>query len=322
MKYTNKTGISRVTAAALSTDEYDPGKGDYTPSSLNRPPYMARLTRNHEDEIEVDVSDLGKMFGGNATHAMLEAAGRKPEFKDTMIVEERFYAKCGEFVVGPKLDIYEKDTFVLRDYKNTTVFKLTTDEHWAMPDWPDVERQLNIEAWTLRANGFKVEKLVVEAFLTDWHESRVATDAHYPKKQIVTRQFPLWSDDKCFTHISDRIRLHEEGRVRPLENIPECTPEETWEKPTVYALMKEGRKSAVKLNADRERLRDYAVVKGFAELQADDPTSSDFRFKKGYSIVKRIGSRPRCEKYCNVSKFCPAWKKFKAAREAEKAEVK
>ena len=316
MKYTNNHKISRVTAAALSTDDYHPGKGDYTPSSLIRPPYMARLLRENTDKVEVDVSDLGKLFTGNAVHALLEKIGNLPEFKDTMIVEKRFYAMCQEFMIGPKLDIYEKDTCVLRDYKTTTVYKMTTDDHWVFPDWPDVETQLNIEAWVLRANGMRVNKLEVEAFLTDWHKSRCDTDAHYPKKQIMTRKFDLWSDDKCFSYILTRCLMHEDAKILPLDRIPECTAEETWEKPTVFALMKQGRKSAVKLSSNEDDLLDHAFRKSFAGRGV-----AGIILNKGYSIVKRIGTRTRCQDYCNASKFCPAFKKFKAAREAEKVQV-
>ena len=82
------------------------------------------------------------------------------------------------------------------------------------------------------------------------------------------------------------------------DDLPACTPEERWHKEDTYAVMKEGRKSAVR------------VFKTHGDAQAYiDSKMLDNK----HSIVKREGTDNRCENYCNVNKWCPYYKSKHAA---------
>ncbi len=78
----------------------------------------------------------------------------------------------------------------------------------------------------------------------------------------------------------------EAGEVSP------CTPEEWWERPTRFAVMKRGQKRAVRLYDTREEAEDNAT-------------------KAGLYVEERPGSSVRCESYCRVASFCPQYTKIR-----------
>jgi len=82
-------------------------------------------------------------------------------------------------------------------------------------------------------------------------------------------------------------RLH--GVVKELHDSP-CTDEERWHRPDSYAVMKEGRKSALRVFAAE------GVAQAFIENHAD---------AKKLSIEFRQGKDIRCESYCQVRAVCP-----------------
>jgi hypothetical protein len=72
-----------------------------------------------------------------------------------------------------------------------------------------------------------------------------------------------------------------------------------WEKPSTYAVMKEGRKTAVRVFDTKEEALNF--------ISETYPT-----LKEAYNInlVTRLGKRIRCEEYCNVSSFCSQYQEY------------
>lgn len=69
--------------------------------------------------------------------------------------------------------------------------------------------------------------------------------------------------------------------------IPECSAEERWQKKDVYAVKKEGRKSAVKLFDTQKEAEERIVELG-----------------KGHYLEIRRGESMKCKNYCLCAKFC------------------
>jgi hypothetical protein len=82
---------------------------------------------------------------------------------------------------------------------------------------------------------------------------------------------------------------------RGQEDAARVLGDERWAKPDVHAVMKKGRKSAV-------RLYDTA-----AEALAHAAQAASFQSSFG------AGRSTRCEFYCNVSKFCAQFQSLTAA---------
>jgi hypothetical protein len=85
--------------------------------------------------------------------------------------------------------------------------------------------------------------------------------------------------------------MHQEAENTPSDKLLPCTPEERWERPTRYALMKKGRKRAIKLY-DTEEDANGAVK------------------EKDHYVEYRKGESVRCENYCPVKEFCNQYKEM------------
>jgi hypothetical protein len=101
-------------------------------------------------------------------------------------------------------------------------------------------------------------------------------------------------------YIKDRVLLHQSCIGLKDDDLPPCAPEEMWEEPTKYAVMKKGRKSAVRVLGSMEDAEKYMEDKGLST--------------KIHSITVRPGSRKRCDSYCNVNQWCNRYKEYKNAR--------
>ena len=75
--------------------------------------------------------------------------------------------------------------------------------------------------------------------------------------------------------------------------LPPCTPDQMWEKETVYALKKEGAVRAKSLHQSLEEAEEALEKAG-----------------KGFFIETRPGERTRCKYYCPVSNYCQQYKTY------------
>jgi hypothetical protein len=111
-----------------------------------------------------------------------------------------------------------------------------------------------------------------------------ARNPEYPQAQVVNVPIRLWEASTALEFMRQRIKLHQQAQ-NALE-LPLCTGEERWAKPDVYAVMKAGRKSAVKLCTTEDEALTLAC--------------SD----KNFYVVYRPGMSVRCEAYCSCLPFC------------------
>ena len=104
---------------------------------------------------------------------------------------------------------------------------------------------------------------------------------------------PLWDYEKQDEFIKKRVGLHSEAyfEMDTDGNLPDCTPEEMWEKTTTYAVKKDG------------GVRAKSVHQTMADAEVALPA-------KGYFIEVREGERTRCANYCQVSQFCNQYQTY------------
>jgi hypothetical protein len=104
---------------------------------------------------------------------------------------------------------------------------------------------------------------------------------------------PLWSQEEREAYVKSRLTLHNDAyfSANSDDTLPECTADEMWEKPTTYAVKKDG----------GVRAKSVHLTKEDAE-KAMPP--------KGYIIEVREGDRTRCSSFCSVSKFCDQYQTY------------
>lgn len=279
MIITNKHGLPESVINALSRN-YPPIKHRMSVTDLVNAPLIRQLKSKHWEELEEDASDRLWMLLGTSLHYILEQHSPDDAFE-----EEKLTATYGKYTIVGKSDLYHNG--VVTDWKTTSVYS------FLLGDKPEWIAQLNVYAYLWRYNGFPVTKLQVNAILRDWSKGKTFKNDNYPKIPFMQIDIPLWDIKVIEDYIAERIALHEQIPA------PECTPEERWERPTTYAVMKEGRKSAI-------RVFDTELE---AELELSCQEEKSKKNDK-FSIEVRKGENVRCENYCMVNKFCPYYQNY------------
>lgn len=296
MKLTNKYNLPQALVAAVMNDPYS-FDGDRSTTSLIKPPRIYQLYKRHDLEMEEDVSDCIWRLVGNNTHSILERAGKLIEkfkhiFGQTVVVEKRYYTDVLGWRIGGKIDLYEKSVGRLTDWKVTTVWSVT---HGIKPEY---KQQLNINAYLMCANGISfIKQLWLVAILRDWSKHKVEYGTDYPKCQVVVQDIKLWPYLETERFVAERVRLHQESENMPDDKLLSCTDAERWKRDDKYAVMKKGRKRALRVLSSQEDAETWIKNNN-----------------RGDRIDFREGSFPRCEDYCNAAPWCNQWQAIKNRR--------
>jgi PD-(D/E)XK nuclease superfamily len=291
MKLTNKHGLPETILNVLKRPQYSKGKANLSVTELMTSPRIVQLKRRHWDELEEDSSDMVWSIFGTAIHNILEHGK-----DENHIVEERIHIQIGGMNISGAIDLQEvhEDGVVLSDYKTVGAWSVMNEKQ----DW---HNQLNCYAYLLhKAKGVTVKKLQIVAIVRDWAR-RDTTREGYPKAPIVVIDIPLWPVERQEAYIKQRIHLQESAffDIEVGSDVAECTPEEMWERPTFYALKKEGNVRAKSVHETPEAA-DQALA--LATEKA----------KKGEKFIVEIrpGDRVRCSNFCQVSEFCNQYKAY------------
>lgn len=290
MRYSNKYNLPASLVSVLTKDNYN-YTGDISVTGLIAPPRIYQLRKRHADKIEVDVIDQVWKVLGSSIHSLLERA-------DTYnaISEERLTCEVGGWKISGAIDLYEPGG-IISDYKITSVWTVINE---AKEEWI---QQLNCYGHLYKIAGFDVNKLRIVAILRDWSQHQVIKSDTYPKCQIKVIDIPMWSLKETQDFLYKRITLHQQCVDLSDDDLPECTAEERWDKPEKWALMKSGRKSAIKLFDSIIDYEDYCLDSHLGERYYSN-NKMTIILNKDYRIEYRAGERVRCKSYCDVKQFC------------------
>jgi hypothetical protein len=281
MKITNKFNLPQPFVDLVSGDTYSKGESDITTTGLAQPPKIAELTRRHSNEITMDASEKVWTMMGTANHYVLEQiALRNPE---RYVTEQRFYLDIDGVKLGGQIDLFDRETETLWDYKVSSVYKAMSDDKL---EWT---KQANVNKLLCEHNGFHPKKLAILLVMKDWKRKEAEFKADYPKCAIQEIPLPIWREEETLAYIKSRINLHNAAKlIEEDDAIPVCTEEERWAKPTTWAVLKE--KGAKR-----------AVNGGIYELESEAIAHAK---RISGAVEKRDGSNPRCENYCQVRQWC------------------
>ena len=283
MRIRNDTGLpphlAKVLEAAYLNDSYDAPQGEkrLSVSQLISPAQKLHLERKHADKLEMDVIDTIPALLGQALHHILERAGPAAP---THVPERRLETMHDGWIISGKTDLYETAEHIIVDYKNSSVWTYV----FGKIEWT---QQLNVYRWISERNGFPVKGLAIALFCGDWRRGEAKRSPDYPAR-VVNIPVPMWTMDEATAFVDKRLALHraaQEGKDVP------CSSEERWAKPTKYAVMKPGRKTAVSLH---ESMTEATLASG-----------------AGTTIEVRPGESVRCNGYCLAGNagVCPQWAK-------------
>jgi len=178
---------------------------------------------------------------------------------------------------------------VITDYKVTSAWSIVYGsrvEHWS--------QQLNLYAHLLRENGLVVEKIQIVTFLRDWDRNKAKQDCMYPQAPLLIIPMPLWTIEKCEEYIEARLQVHIISEDLPDDALLPCSKEDCWERPSTWAVMKEGGKRAVRVLETRDLAYTYL----------GENFKTDLIDKGKVFVTERCGTRIRCSDYCSLAPFC------------------
>jgi len=271
VKITNNFNLPEQIVKAVTFGQRPPKEKHISVTGLIGPAWKRKLEIEHWDELTEDVSTRLWALLGQSVHWFLEKHSPVDAF-----AEERLHAEIGGWTVTGQSDSYNASTRCVEDWKTTSVWSVVYKDR--QEDWT---QQLNCYRYLWEIAQFPVEKLQAHLILRDWVESKAMAGGDYPPIPFVTVNLPIWEPGKTHEYILERLKAH--------ENPEPCTDAERWHKADVFAVMKDGRKSAVKLFDDPVDAEEYMA--GFTD-------------KEKYHIDTRPGKDIRCENYCSVSHLC------------------
>lgn len=287
IKLTNKMNLPLAIKRAVENDPYNPSGSDISTTRLIAPPLIRYLEVKHKDEIEEDVADRIWALLGSSVHHVIERAKIEKDLS-----EIRLFYKDDDITNGWTLSgqfDYITEDGELIDFKVTSAWSALDALQNGKDEW---EEQLNILHFLAKHNpdkvNIKINKLYIVAILRDWSKLQARKSDNYPQAQVVKIPIRLWSNEEQEHFIRERIRLHQQADIKEPDI---CSPKERWRKEDSFAVMKDGRKSALRvlptLNAAKEYLKEKNMQEG-----------------KGCLIVHRAGKDVRCADYCRVNKWC------------------
>jgi hypothetical protein len=146
---------------------------------------------------------------------------------------------------------------------------------------------LNIYKWLVETvKRKKVVGLKICAMVRDYSKHVRRDD--YPAASICIVDVPMWDSVKTEMYIRERLEMHREAKMRADfgEDLQNCSNEERWMSETIFAVKKEGRKTAIRI------FKTVEEAKALAEKE------------KGYVEIRR-GEPKRCAgNYCGVAQWC------------------
>ncbi len=277
MEFTNKAGLPKAIANFLSYNDYNPSgaRFDISATRLIDSPQVAALWKEYGKEVVEDVSDRLWSAVGSGIHSRLEVANANDP---DIIMEKRFIHEIGGKTVSAQIDVLDIPAKTLIDLKTTSAWKVVNK------DFDKYEQQINIQAYLAGLSGWEIENIQACVICRDWSQVR-SKDAGYPNTPIQIIDLDLWPTDQQEQFILDRLEVH----FGDGEKF--CTDEERWAKPASFAVMKKGRKSALRVLPTESKALSWVASQGHTG--------------KDISIVERPATYTRCESYCAVSKWCP-----------------
>jgi hypothetical protein len=293
MKLTNRFGIPETFVNVLKRPTYSKGAAHLSVTQLINSPKIVALTKKFEAELEQDVADMVWSIFGSAIHNILEHGK-----DENHLVEERIHSMVDGWKISGAVDLQVVDDqggISIRDYKTTSVWAVMNEKI----EW---EQQLNIYAWLVDTvkEDFHVTDLGIVAIIRDWSRRDAARNPDYPQAPVKELPIKLWPYEERKEFVQSRITSHSacEFAMETGEDLPPCTPEEMWEKPTTWAIKKVGGARAKSVHDTEESMLKALEIAGPA-----------------YEIEVRPGSRTRCESFCPVNTYCQQWRDYQESKD-------
>lgn len=291
MKITNKHGLPETIVNVLKRPTYSKGGANLSVTELIDSPRISQLKRLHSEDIEQDASEMVWSLFGSAIHGVLEHGK-----DDNHVIEERLHTTFDGWTISGAIDLQTMtdDGIILSDYKTTSAWAVMNEK----AGWT---QQLNLYAWLVeKVKAVPVTELEIVAIIRDWSRREADSKEGYPQAPIVSIKIALWPFEDREEYVRNRLHHHADAYmcVETKLDLPPCSSEEMWERPSTWAVKKP------------KNVRATAVF--YAEQEAQEKAEA---LGKEYAVEHRPGERVRCQNYCPVNNHCSQWADYRSNHE-------
>ena len=285
MIITNKNNLPEAFVKAIQNSRHNADKC-LSATTLLKGTKEIILTHRHFDEITIDASDEVWAVFGSAVHLVLEHQ------EDEAFKEEPFEVEVNGWKVTGKVDRYDMRNETIEDWKTASVWKVLYQ------DFTDWHRQGLIYAWLLKQSGLNVRHIRFIALLKDHSKTDAKRRADYPQEPVYIYEFDVKDDE--LENIAEFIKAKVTDVILESnhsdDDVAICSGSERWASESKWAVMKEGRKTAVKVCDTEAEAQNFIT-----ELEKDQ----DKHF-----VEERKGQDKKCIDYCPCAEFCNLYKKI------------
>lgn len=309
MKITNKQKLPQPFVDAASK-EYTYKEKRYSVTTLLKPIQEIMLLRRYHNEIEQDVSDMIWAIFGTAVHSILENSNKAEHLLTEQYLSIPVTLEDGDiYTVSGLCDLYDTKAGEVIDYKVTSTFTaLKKDyENYRMQglmyaymisktnfgDTIEVCADGKMKTEFLDDKFYKPKKATFYMILRDWQKSKAKFDKDYPQSQVqkVSFRFTKKDFDWIEKWLKEKFEAIKKAEQLEDKDLPLCSDKDRWKNEDVYAVMKKGRKSALRLLNSEQEAERYMKANG------------------GDYIELRKGEDRKCKEYCSCAEFCPYYQK-------------
>ena len=280
MIVSNRLNLPAAFVNAVSVRRHNE-PGCFSATTLNKGCKEIILSDRHFDEITVDAADSVWAVWGTAVHALLESQ------PDNNFHEESFKVPVSNSFVTGQVDSYDMENGVINDWKTASVWKVQFN------DFKDWRAQGLTYAWLLQQSGLEVKKCRFVALLKDHSKTKAKIDSSYPQSPVFIYEFDVTAADLEETAARILAKVQEIESAYKLDDdaIEPCSAEERWADGEKWAVMKNGRKTAVKVFDNQLDADAMAGELGNSHYVEHRP-----------AISRKCGDYCKCKEFCNFYK--------------------
>lgn len=287
MKVTNNLHLPEAFVKSVSVERHNKA-GCYSATTLNKGTKEIILQERHWEEFVTDAADNVWAVWGTAVHELFE------KIQDDNFHEEKFDIEVSKSHVTGTVDSYDMENGIINDWKTASVYKVM------IGDFSDWHKQGMTYAWLLKQGGLDVRHCRFIALLKDHSKSKAKTDKSYPQSPVFVYEFDVTPEDLELAgkRIHSKVFEIEEAEKIADDEIAPCTAEERWADDDKWAVMKNGRKTAV-------RVFDTEIDANICVKELGD----------NHYIEHRPAVSRKCSDYCLCKDFCNFYKNQQGVEE-------
>ena len=256
MNYTNTSNIPLPLAVFLATDHYDYVPNVISATSLLKPVRQLILAdRLSSEDNLVELSDMVSSRMGTAIHTAIEQAWLNPTkalkslgYSDDIIqrikvnpetveendipvyMEKRSFKKVGNHTISGKFDFVAEGK--VHDFKSTSTYNYLNQSNANK-----YILQGSLYRW-LNPDIITKDEMLIHYIFTDWSKAESLRNSNYPKARVHSQKYNLLGLDEIEQFVKDKLELYDSMKHQQEKDIPYCTDEELWRKPTVWKYYK------------------------------------------------------------------------------------